>query len=253
MKGRRGARLSKFPFLPRLPLLSPSVNREAVINSHLLWRWYCPLVRALLSFQASSQKALFNSPCGARISDRSFSYVIGPSLLLFVSALSFSFVLFGAENAARAPFGHARITCAMFVCPSYMRLHVPAAVEGHLHIPYVSASLNPHLASKFMVFLCVLLFCSVLFTLSISPLSPRYPLLPLYISIMSACTLSSPRQGSPSGTDAFKHVCLNSCQGLVGKTKFPCSYVSPWDALLISMSNRPRWRECHPYPGRERP
>lgn len=86
-----------FPFLPRFPLLSPSVNREAVINSHLLWRWYCPLVRALLSFQASSQKALFNSPCGARILDRSFTYVIGPSL--FVSTNSFSFVLFGPENA----------------------------------------------------------------------------------------------------------------------------------------------------------
>lgn len=211
-------------------------------------------MRALVSFQASSQKALFNSLCGARISDRSLSYVIGTSLLLLVSAHSFSFVLFGAENAARPPFGHARVTCAVF-CVSFIYAPAadPAAVEGHLHIPYVCASLYPNLASKFMVFLRVLLFYSVLFTLSISPLSPRYPLLPLYISIVSACTLSPPRQGSPSGTDAFKHVCLNSCQGLVGKTKFPCSYVSPWDALLISMSNRPGWRECHPYPGRERP
>lgn len=70
-----------------------------------------------------------------------------------------------------------RATCAMSVCvPSYMCLQDPAAVEGHLHIPYVRASLYPHLASKFMVFLSVLLFYSALFTLSISPLSPRYPL-----------------------------------------------------------------------------
>lgn len=137
----------------------------------------------------------------------------------------------------------------MFVCPSYIRLQDPAAVEGRLHIPYVCASLYPHLASKLMVFLRASPFCSVLFTLSISPLSPRYPLLPLYISIASACTLSPPpRRGSPSGTDAFKHVRLNSCQGLIGKTKFPRSYVSPWDALLISMSNRPGWRERHPLP-----
>lgn len=107
----------EFPYLLQLPLLSPSVNREAVINSHLLWRRYCPLVRSLLSFQAYSQKALFNSPSGARFSDRSVSYVIGPSLLLFVSALSFSFVLFGAVNAAGAPFGHVRVT---HVCVSFI-------------------------------------------------------------------------------------------------------------------------------------
>lgn len=66
------------------------------------------------------------------------------------------------------------------------------------------------------------------------------------ISAVSACTLSPQCPGSPSGTHAFKHVCLDLCQGLVGETKFACSSVSPWDTVYISMSNRPGRGKRHP-------
>lgn len=71
----------------------------------------------------------------------------------------------------------------------------------------------------------------------------------LYLFSGSARTLSPQCNGSPSGTHAFKHVCLNSCQGLVGETKFACSSVSPRDTDYISMSSRPGRGKSRPLKG----
>lgn len=56
----------------------------------------------------------------------------------------------------------------------------------------------------------------------------------IFSRYLSLVTLSPQCSGSPSGTHAFKDICLM----LVGKTKFACSSVSLRDADYISMSSR---------------
>lgn len=132
---------------------------------------------------------------------------------------------------------------------SHACLKDTAAVERHLLYSSSSRSLPSsvllcalHQVSKFIV-----LFFSVEIHFWHFPFFP-FMLLSYVTSIsaVSARTLSPQCPGSPSGTHAFKHVCLDLCQCLVGETKFACSSVSPWDTVYISMSNRPGRGKRHP-------
>lgn len=83
-----------------------------------------------------------------------------------------------------------------------------------------------------------------------SPVLCCYPMLHQYLQSESACTWSPWCPGSPGGTHAFKYVCLDLCQGLVGgETKFAFSSVSALAIVYISMSNRPTRGEALPLEG----
>jgi len=47
-----------------------------------------------------------------------------------------------------------------------------------------------------------------------------------------ACTLSPLCNGRPCGTHAFKHVCLNLCQCLVGKQHLCAPFLHPWIKII---------------------
>lgn len=159
--------------------------------------------------------------------------------------------LFG--NTGRVPTGHECVTCT--VSTAYLppgqhgrreafTLYTPG-VHTHRHPLCVCLPLcSPHHVSK-----CIILTWG--FTFGICP--PHFMLLSYVTSLcavrerlhMISLVPWEPRW------NAFKHVCLDLCQGLVGgETKFAFSSVSPWAIVYISMSNRPGGEKPYPLRGR---
>lgn len=104
-----------------------------------------------------------------------------------------------------------------------------------------------HKVSKFTVFLsAVINFLAFLFF----PFTLLSYVTSICIFSERLHIVSSVQWGSSCGTHAFKHVCLTSCQGLIGKTTFACSSVSPRDTDYISMSSRPGRERSRPLRGR---
>lgn len=125
---------------------------------------------------------------------------------------------------------------------SRRKVHIHSSNSDSLPSSVHLSPFTLHHVSKFIVFLSVEIhFWRLPFFLL-----HWYPVLHQYLSSVSTCTLSPQCTGSPSGTNAFKHICLNLCQGLVGKTKFACPSVSQWEAVYISMPNSPGQLKCHP-------
>lgn len=112
--------------------------------------------------------------------------------------------------------------------------HVCISSDSLAHSPpfvLSTSSLNLQYSSVWRFTFSTFLFC---------PHLHCAPMLTQYLSSVGGGTLSPRCNGSPSGTRAFKRVCLNLCQGLVVKTKSACFSVSRWNIDSISvLSNGP--------------
>lgn len=126
--------------------------------------------------------------------------------------------------------------CYVCLCPCASRTPLMQK-DSEFRLPSSSLLLSPSVSvhsrrvSTFIIFLSVEIqfehfpFTSLSYVTSISISNMRH----------CACTLCPLCNGRPCGTHAFKHVCLNLCQCLVGKTTSVCSFLTPLDKDYISM------------------